>query len=42
MAEKARELRRIERKIDNRLQQLSDAQRSVCGQVRREIGRAHV
>ena len=36
VAEKARELRRIERKIDNRLQQLSDAQRSVCGQVRRD------
>ena len=36
VAEKARELKRIERKIDNRLQQLSDAQRSVCGQVRRD------
>ena len=33
-AEKARELRRIERKIENRLQQLSDAQRSVCDQVK--------
>ena len=33
VAEKARELRRIERKIENRLQQLSDAQRSraSCG-----------
>ena len=34
VAGKARELRRIERKIDNRLQQLSDAQRSVCDQVK--------
>ena len=34
MAEKARELRRIERKIENRLQQLSDAQRSVYDQVK--------
>ena len=34
VAEKARELRRIERKIENRLQQLSDAQRSVYDQVK--------
>lgn len=34
VAEKARELRRIERKIENRLQQLSDAQRSVYDLVR--------
>ncbi|MBM6976252.1 MerR family transcriptional regulator [Intestinimonas butyriciproducens] len=35
VAEKARELKRIERKIDNRLQQLSDAQHSVCDEVKR-------
>ena len=34
IAEKARELKRIERKIDNRLQQLSDAQRSVYDLVK--------
>ena len=35
LAHKVRELKRIERKIDNRLQQLSDAQHSVCDEVKR-------